>query len=203
MNRVVIVARTRMYHDHVCLGGYDLDSKFRPVRLLTKFGDHFTSDSPFGIGQLWQVRYIAKVSARPPHVEDVFAMEYRHVGEVEDLKELVLQHVHPWSGTHTELFDGLTRMSGSGSCYVPEQGPLPRRSTGYWVPDTDLKQQGAPGKRRMALPGENGTVYFAWVGLQDPPAAIEKGSLVRLSLSRLFKPDTAAHGYYVQISGTL
>jgi hypothetical protein len=65
MSRVVIVARTRMQHDRLCIGGHDLDNGFRGVRLLDKFGDHWPPDVPFSVGSLWRIRY-RRPSASPP-----------------------------------------------------------------------------------------------------------------------------------------
>lgn len=203
MSRIVIVARTRMQNNHVCLGGHDLDRAFRGVRLLDPFGDHWTADSPFMVGDLWRIRYREKAGARPPHVEDVFAMEQQPMGRVPDLKRLVLKAAHPWEGGPEVLFGGTVQATPSGIAYIPEHGPLPRCSTGYWLPDDDLTRQRFETRTRMNWPGKGPVQRFAWVSVADPPERIEAGSLVRISLSRLFKSDTAPAGYYVQISGVL
>jgi len=203
MSRIVVVARTRMHGGHVCIGGHDLNRKFRGLRLLDRFGDHWPSDSPFLVGELWDMCYLEKGSARPPHVEDVCVMEYRRMGQAEDLKGLVLKHVRPWIGAPEVLFDGTARSTESGAAYIPSSGRLPRCSTGYWVPDKDLVQQILRERVRFATTGESAIKRFAWVGVQKPPERIEAGALVRMSLSRLFSSETAPEGYYVQISGVL
>lgn len=204
MNRIVIVARTRMRGDHVCIGGHDLDRGFRGVRLLDKFGNHWTSDSPFMVGDRWAIRYIEKVSARPPHVEDVFVMEYRQAGRIPDLRALVLRSARPWRGSPGALFDGTVRSTETGAGYIPANGRLPCCSTGYWIPDEDLVGQRWGEKARFALIRENTAVArFTWVGVSTPPERIEAGALVRVSLSRLFRSETAPEGYYVQLSGVI
>lgn len=203
MSTVVIVARTRMHGDHVCIGGHDLDDRFRGVRLLDWYGDHWPSDSPFMVGDLWNIRYRRKESARPPHVEDVIVHEQHRLEPIADLKRLVLKHARPWSGALDLLFDRTVRRTPSGAMYVPPKGRLPRCSTGYWVPDEELVRRMFGARSRFGLMGESGDTWLTWVGVQEPPERIEAGSLVRVSLSRLFRSETAPEGYYVQISGVL
>jgi hypothetical protein len=203
MSRVVIVARTRMRGDHLCIGGHDLDRKFRGVRLLDRFGDSWPGGSPFLVGEVWDIRYTEKGSARPPHVEDVFVMDCRPVGRVPDLKALVLQRVMPWKGGPDVLFEGTVRSTEAGSAYIPAEGRLPRHSTGYWMPGEDLERQMIGRRVRFVWVGDSAIKRFAWVGVQEPPERIEAGSLVRMSLSRKFGSETAPEGYYVQISGVL
>jgi hypothetical protein len=58
-------------------------------------------------------------------------------------------------------------------------------------------------KARFVSTAKGAVRRLTWVGVQEPPVRIEAGSLVRVSLSRLFKPETAPEGYYVQVSGVL
>jgi hypothetical protein len=202
MTRVVIVARTRMRGDHVCIGGHDLDNHFRGVRLLDRFGDHFTQESPFAVGDVWSIRYLQKGSARPPHVEDAFVMEQCRMGPVTDLKAMVLKHVRPWTGGIHALFEGTVKPTPSGAAHIPVYARLPRCSTGYWVPSLDLVRPHADG-RHFDLTEQGPFKHLTWVGVAAPPDRIEAGSLLRVSLSRAFKSETAPEGYYVQISGVL
>ena len=203
MSRVVIVARTRMQHDDVCIGGHDLDCRFRGVRLLDRFGGHWTTASPFMVGEVWNLDYRAKHSAKPPHVEDVYVNGQQRIGQVADLKALVLQRARPWAGGPDALFDGTVRATPSRAAYIPSHGRLPRCSTGYWVPDRDLVLKLFGTKKRFLMSEQEGVERFAWVGVQEPPERIEAGSLLRVSLSRLFAAEGVAEGYYVQISGVL
>jgi hypothetical protein len=203
MNRIVIAGRTRMQHGHLCIGGHDLDRNFRGVRLLDRFGGHWSSDCPFQVGDVWSVRYIQKVSARKPHVEDVFVMDQRPLRPVPDLKELVLSRSTPWQGDPATLYGGTVRHTRSGSLYVPERGPLPPCSTGYWQPDHPLVPVSARDRARFRYGDGAAARRIKWVGTQEPPAVIDAESLVRVSLSRLFGNDDVPSGYYVQISGVL
>jgi len=203
MSRIVIVARTRMQHDHLCIGGHDLDDGFRGVRLLDKFGDHWPPDVPFTVGGLWRIRYRPKVSARPPHVEDVFVLGQEQLGAVPNLKALVLSRVHPWEGGPEVLYGGTLRATDHGGAHIPMQGPLPRCSTGYWFPDHDLERHVLNGRARFLWTGDGPITHLTWVGTAAPPECIPAGSLVRVSLSRAFRADGVPEGYYLQLSGVL
>jgi hypothetical protein len=203
MSRVVIVARTRMQHDRLCIGGHDLDDRFRGVRLLDKFGDHWPLDAPFTVGSLWRIRYRPKVSARRPHVEDVFVLAQEPLSMVPDLKALILSRVYPWEGGPDALYGGTLRATAHGGGHVPVNGLLPSCSTGYWLPDHDLTRLILNGRARFLWTGEGPITRFAWVGTQEPPEHITAGSLVRVSLSRAFKAENVPEGYYLQLSGVL
>jgi hypothetical protein len=203
VSRVVIVARTRMQHDRLCIGGHDLDNGFRGVRLLDKFGDHWPADAPFTVGSLGRIRYRPKGSARPPHVEDVFVLGQERLGTVADLKALVLARARPWEGGPEALYGGTLRATSHGNCHIPVKGTLPRCSTGYWLPDHDLERQVLHGRARFLWTGEGPITRVAWVGTQEPPEHIAAGALVRASLSRAFKAEGVPEGYYLQLSGVL
>jgi hypothetical protein len=203
MSRVVIVARTRMQHGHLCIGAHDLNNGFHGLRLLDKFGDHWPAEAPFQVGGLWRIRYRPKVSARPPHVEDVFVLEQEQLGTVPDLKALVLARVRPWEGGPDALYGGTLRATSHGGGHIPVNGRVPRCSTGYWLPDHDLERAWLNGRARFHWTGDGTITRFAWVGTQEPPERIGAGSLVRVSLSRAFKAEGVPEGYYLQLSGVL
>jgi hypothetical protein len=192
-----------MHNDHICIGGHDLDDRFRGVRLLDKFGGFWTSDAPFMVGEVWNLRYRPKNGAEPPHVEDAYVNEHRRTGQIQDLKGFILQHVTPWSGGVEALFEGTIRTTPTGSVYIPSKGRLPHCSTGYWVPSYDLVRQDRGQRVRFVTTGEGDIVHMPWVGVQAPPDVIKAGSLVRVSLTRPYSSATAPEGHYVQISGVL
>jgi len=191
-----------MRHDRYCIGGHDLDHKFRPVRIQDKYGDSWPEDAPFRPGQIWDMKYFAK-NGRKPHVEDVMVNEYRPVGRVDDLKALVLRHARPWSGGCDVLFDRTVRRTPSGANYIPSSGKLPKCSTGYWIPDRDLECRAYGTRVRVVGEDASGIRTFPWVGAHEPPERIVAGELVRVSLSRRFGSESAPAGYYVQISGVM
>jgi hypothetical protein len=202
MRRILIVARTRMRGNRICIGGHDLDRGFRSVRLLDAEGRHWMDTAPFAVGDLWQVRYRSK-HTHAPHVEDVMVDRYRRLDSARNPLALILAHAQPWTGPPETLFDGTVHATTSGSPYIPGDGALPRRSTGYWIPQADLACRSSGERVRFEWTGGPGRWRFAWVGVATPPPRIPAGSLVRVSLSRLFSSETAPEGYYVQISGVL
>jgi hypothetical protein len=188
--------------DHVCIGGHDLDDGFRAVRLLDPFGDNWTSRSRFMVGDTWHIQY-RKFGNKPPHVEDVWVDDFRWLESSCDLHALVLERAQPWAGGPEVLFHRTVRHTPSGTTYISSTGLVPPCSTGYWVPNADLTREVIQEKVRFVWAPQGTSWRISWVGVQESPERIEAGSLVRLSLSRLFKRETAPEGYYVQISGVI
>lgn len=203
MSRVVIVARTRMHGGHLCIGGHDLDDGFRGVRLLDRFGGYWMADAPFMVGETWELRYRPKASARPPHVEDAYVNAQERIGKIQDLRTLVLQRGRLWKGSLNAVFEGTVCTTPGGSAYIPSGGRLPRCSTGYWVPGEGLTKSVRGSRVRFSLADHSTEEHLPWVGVEAPPAVIPEGSLVRVSLTRLFGAENVPEGYYVQISGVL
>ncbi|HZL47477.1 MAG TPA: hypothetical protein VFC30_00510 [Solirubrobacteraceae bacterium] len=55
MSRVLIVSKTRMRGDHVCIGGHNLDESMRSIRLLQPDGTNMPARS-VGLYRLtWRV----------------------------------------------------------------------------------------------------------------------------------------------------
>lgn len=69
-NNVLILARTRMNNNHVCVGGYDLDSR-RYVRLLTNTAENQDENSPYQVRQIYSMEYENRQNLVLPHCEDV------------------------------------------------------------------------------------------------------------------------------------
>jgi len=155
------------------------------------------------IGQSWEVRYVPKGSARPPHVEDVYVDGQVYLGEVRDIKALVLRYCPVWEGSPEALFDRTVKTANSGALYIPERGRIPQKSTGYWIPEHDLEMRDVHSSARFFSTRPGPETRLAWVGETTPPERIAVGTLLRISLSRLFDKPPAAPGYYVQISGIM
>jgi len=87
MSRVLIVSKTRMRGDHVCVGGHDLDESMSSIRLLQPDGTNMPAGTRFEIGQVWDLDYEPATDIRPPHVEDVFVNSYgaRHIDTIQPL----------------------------------------------------------------------------------------------------------------------
>ena len=100
------------------------------------------------------------------------------------------------------MFDGLVEGTSSGTAYVPAGERLPTQSTGYWIGDDDLYRTVFDERMRFVYEGASMADRFSWVGMESAPESITTGTLVRVSLARLWNPPSAPAGYYVQLSGT-
>jgi hypothetical protein len=198
---VLIVSRTRMRDDRVCVGAHDL-ADFKSLRLYRHDGTYLKTSDNVGVGQIWELNYRPKPGADPPHVEDVLVAQTgaRRLGRQPDLAALIQQRDTIWR-TPAELFEGRLRFTGAGSAYVPAEGPLPSRSTGYWLLDAPMLRQEYEGKTRYVRGGSEGLRRVSYVGTAASRATIPARTLVRLSLSRRFAPTAAHDGYWLQLSG--
>jgi len=197
VSRVLIVSKTRMRGDHVCVGGHDLDESMCSIRLLQPDGTNMPAGTRFEIGQVWDLDYEPATSIRPPHVEDVFVSSRGapHVDTIQFLGAFLRTRVTAWTGT---LFEGTLLRTNSGTGYVPIDGPLPSRSTGYWLPEQPLDFDG---DNRYVFRADGGRRRIRYVGVAEAAARIEPGTLVRVSLARAWAPSNAPAGLYLQISG--
>lgn len=197
MSRVLIVSKTRMRGDHVCVGGHDLDKKMRSVRLLQPDRTNMPADARFEIGQVWELDYQPSPDVQPPHIEDVLVdpSGARHVDAIASLGAFLRSRVTVWTDTP---FEGKLRRTGSGTGYVPTDGPFPSHSTGYWFPNHALDFDG---DSRYVFRTDEDRRRIRYVGVADPIGRIEPGTLVRVSLARPWTPSNAPSGLYLQISG--
>ena len=71
MAQVIIVSRTKMTGDYVCVGGVDVNNR-RSVRLLNAWGHHESAtDCPYQIWDIWDIDYYLNQGRPHPHTEDV------------------------------------------------------------------------------------------------------------------------------------
>jgi hypothetical protein len=197
VSRILVVSKTRMRGDHVCVGGHDLDEGMRSLRLLQPDGTNMSADTRFEIGQVWELGYQPVKHAHPPHVEDVNVDPHgaQRVDTIEPLGAFLRERVSVWEGVP---FEGTLLRTDSGTGYVPIEGPFPSCSTGYWLPDQPLDFDG---DSRYVFRTDEGRRRIRYVGVAEPTGQIEPGTLVRMSLSRPFTPRNAPEGLYLQISG--
>jgi hypothetical protein len=192
-----------MNQGRVCVGGHDLDRDFRSLRLLTKGGMNIKEDAGIDVGEIWELDYKDHPEPDPPHIEDVLVSENKRIETLplDEVRALILENETPWAGSPAALFDRTVAGTPNGRVYVPGEGPLPSRSTGYWIPDDEIVKHIAYKKARFLYVGSGELSGFTWAGMADPPPRISPGTLVRVSLARWHDPDSAPAGYYVQISG--
>lgn len=199
---VLIVSKTRMQHG-VCAGGLVLETK-RYVRLMEPGNRYQPSDTPLEIGQVWNIRAINRNPVHPPHVEDIIVLGKTLVRQVDNMAAFIqglntIDH----NGGFDGLFGGLVRRTSAGTGYIPADGDLPRRSVGFWISDRPLTLLGGPEKAKYIYTPQPDARRMSYVGFPVPIDEIPAGTILRVSLSRLYAPpgDVAPSGYYLQLSG--
>lgn len=201
--RVLVVARTRMRGDRRCIGALSLEKKAQSYRLLMADGSYPSVDSPFQVGEIWEVETTrAGVTLEPPHTEDVRVLSARRVGvEQGFLATTILQRVKPWRGSIEHLFDGLVQFTNNGHGYVSRRTGVPSYSTGFWIPDRQLILDGTHYYYPMF--NTNRWKGLAYVGERPPTRRIMAGALVRVSLARWWRPpdsENVEERCYLQLS---
>lgn len=195
MTRVLIVSRTQTRQGH-CIGGMQRDDG-RAVRLCPDELIHgLPADTPYHVGDVWDMDLETPRRVQPPHVEDVIVRSARRVASQTGLGRYLAARVEPWRGGPEATFDGKLRFTPSGRGYVA-QATAVTGSVGFWVPDTDLVLEG------NAYRCDGGEPHRAvrYVGVSPAAPVIPARALVRVSLSRAFAPDAGPRGYWLQLSG--
>jgi len=202
---VLIVSKTHM-SNAACVGGLVLSNN-RYVRLLNHGNYNQPTDTEFEVGDIYELTFTDRTNIHPPHIEDVIVSSKRFIRRVDNMPNFLNQrNIIDWNGHINNLFGGLLSWTNSGTGYIPLGGQMPVKSVGFWVADKDLiRVSFENNKVRFRYP--NGTNYrnISYVGYQDTLATIPAGTILRVSLSRIFPPEnseiTAPRGYYLQLSG--
>jgi ATP-dependent DNA helicase RecQ len=202
---VLIVSKTHM-SSAACVGGLVLSNN-RYVRLLNPGNYNQPTDTDFEVGDIYELTFADRTNIHPPHIEDVIISSKKFVRRVDNMPNFLTQrNIIDWNGHINNLFGGLLIWTNSGTGYIPLGGQMPTQSVGFWIADKDLIRVSFENNRvRFRYP--NGTNYrnISYVGYQDTLATIPAGTILRVSLSRIFPPEnseiTAPRGYYLQLSG--
>jgi hypothetical protein len=200
--RVLIVARTRMHGEKVCVGA--LSDRGEHLRLMnTNCDSDIASKSPYRIGEWWDVQGESCGEQKPPHVEDFAVTQATRTGKQSDLQEHLLNIIDPWEGPIDVLFDGKIRFTRAGGGYI-SPGDVPKGATGFWIPESKLTLD-EDGRGNSGYYGDDGFKHLSYVGSQEAIEEIGAGQLVRVSLARWWKPRDADPSFelrcYAQLSG--
>lgn len=188
-----------------CIGG--LTEAGHSLRLRPSSG-FYDESSPLKIGEVWDLSYDQSTRIELPHVEDVIVRQGQRVGHIPDLRSFIKSVVQPRVGGISSLFNEKLKFTSRDSGYVSE-GDLPSWSTDFWVPDRALRLEGEhfiydeiTQIGHYQIPSQRGLKYR---GEPAPIEVIPEGSLVRVSLARLWKPQDAEPSFerrcYLQLSG--
>jgi hypothetical protein len=107
--KVLIVARTRMRGERVCVGA--LSDKAEHLRLMnSSCSSEIASKSPYRVGEWWEVRGKPCGEQKPPHVEDFAVADAARLGKQTGLLKYLLSAIDPLRGQST-----FSSMGESGS----------------------------------------------------------------------------------------
>ena len=199
--RVLIVGKTQMRANIVCVGGWDLDNNIS-LRLLTADGRNHSSDTPYNIGDVWEMTYQARTHLDPPHNEDVLVTSARRIGPQGNLTATVRGITTPLRGSIEDLYQGFLQFPGNGTGYITRQTGIPTFSTQFWITDSRFVRNDFDAKIRYRYEGTT-IRNVTYKGLEDNPAdIIPQGTLVRVSLARWYNyGDGPNPKCYLQLSG--
>jgi hypothetical protein len=187
---VIIVSKTRMHGDHVCVGGYDLETR-QNIRLLNAQGYNQLTTTQYQIGEIWSLGYQRRTGCEPPHVEDVLVASSSRMGAEPDLAGFIRANCPVVVGPLEGAFDGCLQYTGAGSAFISRDAEIPSGSVCFWEANTPLNRDDYNDKVRYAFRQGFAGRHVSFVGFQDPADYIPQGALIRLSLARWWKPNDA------------
>jgi hypothetical protein len=203
---VLIVAKTHM-STMACVGALVLENN-RFIRLLNPGNYNQPGDTDLKVGDVYNFEYLDRVHLIPPHVEDVIVLSREYVRRIQSISTLLTErNIINWEGHIDELFGRNLKWTGSGTGYIPEAGPLPVQSVGFWRTPVNLIRVEFDNGNKVRYRFPNGSNYrnISYVGYQETLPIIPAGTIIRVSLSRLFPREgtniDSPKGYYLQMSG--
>lgn len=196
--KALIVSKTKM-KNAVCVGALSLESN-RNIRLLNPGNKNQPEDTEFEIGQLWDIKFIDRNPKEKPHTEDVIVLSKSFIEEVADIADfLKSRNINLFKGSPRTLFDGKLEWYHNGSGFIAEDKGMPEFSVCFWESDKDLELYYSYKKARYKY---DHNISFPFVGLVEPINIIEKGTLLRVSLTRPFDKDKNGKlSSWLQLSG--
>jgi hypothetical protein len=206
MNKILIVAKTKMANEKVCVGGIDLN-RLTSVRLFDKDGSHESqTDCPYEIRDIWDIEYIP--CPRPlPHSEDVKVINRtknrvlkQEFSILDVLKKINFQI---YTGCIRETFEGKLNCTNSGALYVSGEN-LPQNSTCFWICNKEIIRHYQRKNKYNYTDDTHRLCYrISYVGLENSIQIIPQNTLVRLSLAHWWSPEDAEdeERCYLQLSG--
>jgi hypothetical protein len=197
---VLIVAKTHMKNAY-CIGSYDITNR-KNIRLLTANEDNQPLDTKFNIGQIWELEYIERPNIIKPHVEDILVKKATYIRNVNNMYDFLTQNVNIWQGSPETIFNGKISFPIGKSGFLEQKNSSLDQSVGFWMPDNDIELTILEDKKHYLYFGQQ--VYsFPFVGTIGKVETISKGSILRVSLTRWWSPNTQTieKRCYCQLSG--
>ncbi|WP_281233100.1 dual OB domain-containing protein [Flavobacterium gelatinilyticum] len=197
---VLIVAKTK-WGEYFCIGGIEIDTN-KYLRLMDLNGGYQPSNTPFKVGQIWDIEY-KSTPGTPPHIEDVKVILKNHIDTVNP-NQYIIDNCRIWKGDLNDVYDSKLKWN-NGSGFLNDPNDLPINSVGFWQTDKDLILSENFGKpcytynynnilkrnKKMPYKGEVPAIH-----------TIPAGTLIRLSLAKWWSKDQNTEPRcYLQLSG--
>ncbi len=187
----------------LCVGGLGLDGG-ENLRLLQPNAYNQPLDTPFDIGEIWEIQGRRRDDCIPPHVEDFLVTGMDLLGREPNLARFLAPRVRPWRGGAKVLFGGAIRFTSNHSGYICRQAQIPPCSTGFWIPDRKLTLDPRSEKATYHYARHHWICRLPYVGTDPAQDRIPAGTLLRVSLARWWRPEDAPEmeeRCYLQLSG--
>lgn len=205
MEKILIVSKTRMRDNRVCVGGIDMGNK-KSIRLFDERGHHETLDKcPYNIGDLWSCDYIRNHYRQAPFTEDsnILSRVLVERGYCETTSEFLCTlrfcDIMIFTGPLTSCFGHC--LKAANSSYYISKDSIPQYSTCFWISDHELKFVTDTYGKEKFLYRDDSLKYITYVGVKKA-TSITPGSLVRLSLANWWAQTPQAESRcYLQVSG--
>ncbi|MEW4924215.1 hypothetical protein [Algibacter sp. 2305UL17-15] len=186
-----------------CVGGLIMANN-RFVRLLNPGNWDQYADTDLDIGDVWDIKFYNREGTEPPHIEDVIVKNRNYLRDIGNIS-IYLKNcgVRIFNGAPTQVFSGRLGWTNKGSGYICKDN-LPVNSVGFWISDQDLTLDSD--EKHYNYPPQNDFIRpkrFPYVGFAPKVPVIPRGTLIRVSLARWWKPKDSDidERCYLQLSG--
>jgi hypothetical protein len=200
----ILIASKTHKGNAACVGGIVLSNN-RFVRLLNPGNWDQYADTNLQIGDIWDIQFVDRDDVEPPHIEDIIIQNRQYLRDIGDISNYLRNcGIRIYSGAPGQIFEGRLGWTGNGSGYIGNRENLPENSVGFWISDKDLTLDD-DGKHYI-YPSTITSAQvkrFPYVGFVSAVQVIPKGTLMRISLARWWKPDDLEinERCYLQLSG--
>ncbi len=177
-----------MYGQRICIGAVGFDEP-SSLRLLRENAENQEIQSPYKIGQVWDVEGFPRDEPIPPHVEDFCVTQSSIIRNDVSIRKFVLQK-YDKDVIHfpvEKAFNGALVWSANGSGYVARNN-YPNYSTQFWVTDRPLTRGSGDDICYYSFESQERTLRVKFVGMHNLVDLIPAGTIVRLSLARWWSP---------------
>jgi len=185
----------------ICVGGI-VESTNELIRLHDDRGGNLPIDSPYEVGDRWDIAIQHAWNARPiPHIEDKQTLPIRkieNIGIHGIIQFLMSKNLGArlTRGPLSQTFEGCLNLCGKKN--FVDRNHIPSFSTQFWIPDTNLIHRIEWGKHYYYY----NDIRLKFVGFQTDIDIIPAGAIVRLSLANWWDgDDSGEERCYLQLSG--